>query len=272
MNSSVVTAEGAAKSSRSMPARLDLIQSLSGLALGLFMWTHLLLVASILISKDAMLFVVNTMEARFLSADGHGYPMIVSGFAVLVLLLFMLHGLLAMRKFPANWRQYRILRQHMGRMHHADTTQWFWQAATGFVMFFLGSAHIVIMAMDADKIGPHLSADRFVTEGLWPLYLILLFCAELHGAIGMYRLAIKWGVFDGEFFRRRGSGPTAGDINGLDQADVDPARAKRTRHRLKQAKMVLTVFFLTLGLLTFAAYIKIGIEHRDQAGQRYDPM
>jgi fumarate reductase subunit C len=173
----------------------------------------------------------------------------------------MLHALLAMRKLPANWQQHRLMREHMQRMHHADTTQWYWQAVTGFIMFFLGSAHIVIMAMDADKIGPHLSADRFVTEGLWPMYLILLFCAELHGAIGMYRLAIKWGIFERGFFKH----------SGVDQPPFDQERAKRTRRRLKQVKTALTVFFLTLGLLTFAAYIKIGIEHRDQAGQRYQP-
>ena len=231
---------------KTIPARLDLLQSLSGLALGLFMWAHLLLVASILISKDAMYWVAGLMEARFLSADGQGYPILVSGFALLILALFMLHALLAMRKFPANWRQLRILRQHMGRMHHPDTTLWFWQAATGFILFFLGSAHLVIMAMDGDKIGPYLSADRFVSEGLWPLYLILLLCVEVHGVTGLYRLSVKWGLFDGS----------------------DP---RHTRQRLKRAKWWLTGSFLLLGLLTFAAYIKIGIEHRDQAGQRYQP-
>ncbi|HEY5717975.1 MAG TPA: fumarate reductase cytochrome b subunit [Motiliproteus sp.] len=237
---------GSDKFDQLMPARLDLLQSLSGLALGLFMWVHLLLVSSILISKDAMYWVTGLMEARFLSADGHGYPQLVTGFALLVLGLFMLHALLAMRKFPANWRQLRTLRQHMGRMHHADTTLWFWQAATGFVLFFLGSAHLVIMAMDGDKIGPYLSADRFVSEGLWPLYLVLLFCVEIHGVTGMYRLAVKWGLFDG----------------------ADP---RQTRRNLKRAKWWLTGVFLLLGLLTFAAYVKIGIEHRDQAGQRYQP-
>jgi hypothetical protein len=29
------------------------------------------------------------------------------------------------------------------------------------------------------------------------------------------------------------------------------------------------VFFLTLGFLTLAAYIKIGIEHKDKVGERY---
>ncbi|MFT7128074.1 MAG: fumarate reductase subunit C [Gammaproteobacteria bacterium] len=228
------------------PARLDVLQSLSGLALAIFMWAHLLLVSSILISKDAMMWVAGLMEARFISSDGQGYSILVSGFAALILLLFMTHALLALRKFPASWQQHKIIREHMQRMQHADTTQWYWQVVTGFIMFFLGSAHIVIMAVNADKIGPYLSADRFVSEGLWPLYLILLFCAELHGAIGMYRLVIKWGVFE------------KGDV-------------KLRLKRLKVTKNILTLFFLTLGLATFAAYVKIGIEHRDQAGQRYQP-
>jgi len=229
-----------------VPARLDFLQSLSGLALALFMWTHLLLVSSILISKDAMLWVTGMMELRQLSPDGQGYPVLISIFAVIILLLFMLHALVAMRKFPANWQQHTIMREHIHRMQHSDTTQWYWQAVTGFIMFFLGSAHIIIMAINADKIGPYLSADRFVSEGLWPLYLVLLFCAELHGGIGVYRLVIKWGVFD------------KGDV-------------KRTLKNLKRTKNYLTLFFLTLGLITFAAYIKIGMEHRDHAGQRYQP-
>ena len=42
-----------------------------------------------------------------------------------------------------------------------------------------------------------------------------------------------------------------------------------TRKRLKLVKNLFTVFFLALGLATFAAYMKIGIEHRDRAGERY---
>ena len=36
-----------------------------------------------------------------------------------------------------------------------------------------------------------ISADRFVTDVMWPLYLVLLFAVEIHAALGMYRLAIK---------------------------------------------------------------------------------
>ncbi|MFQ5697559.1 MAG: fumarate reductase cytochrome b subunit [Myxococcota bacterium] len=228
-----------------MPARLDLIQSISGLALAVFMWTHLVLVASILAGKDAMLWVTHLMEASFLKPDEPGgYPIIPAIIALGVFALFMLHAVLAMRKFPSSWRQHRIFRSQMKMMHHTDTNQWYLQAVTGFVMMFIGSVHIYIMFTQADNIGPYASADRFVTGMLWPLYLVLLFCVELHAAVGVYRLAVKWGVFDGR----------------------DPTL---TRKRLKLAKNGMSAFFLVLGVLTFAAYVKIGIEHRDHAGERY---
>jgi len=48
------------------PARLDLIQSASGLFLGLFMWSHMAFVSSILISKDVMWWVTQrrALEGR----------------------------------------------------------------------------------------------------------------------------------------------------------------------------------------------------------------
>lgn len=241
-----VLEEPAARKSR-MPARMDLIQSLTGLALGLFMWVHLILVSSILISKDAMLWVTRMMEGSMNPSEEAGYTILPAIGAVAVLILFIVHAGLAMRKFPANWKQMKAMRANVARMKHPDTTQWWIQAVTGFVMFFLGSAHLIIMASNADKIGPNLSADRFVSWGLWPLYLILLFAVEFHGAIGLYRLAIKWGIFDGK----------------------DP---RKTRKRLKKLKWALTVFFLTLGLASFAAYVKIGIENQKAGtvGQHYE--
>jgi fumarate reductase subunit C len=224
-----------------IPARLDLWQSLTGLALGLFMWVHLILVSSILVSKDAMLFVTRLLEGSLDPLNKGGYTVLPAIAAIAVLVLFVVHAGLAMRKFPANWRQWRTMRGHVKQMRHPDTTQWWIQAITGFVMFFLGSAHLLIMASNADRIGPYMSAERFVTWGLWPMYLVLLFAVELHGAIGLYRLAVKWGVFDGK----------------------DP---RRNRKRLKKVKMGLTLFFLTLGILSFIAYVQIGLE-RERSGK-----
>jgi fumarate reductase subunit C len=227
-----------------VPARLDLAQSLTGLALGLFMWTHLLLVSSILLGNEAMYFVSKMMEAEFLTGTGHGYPIIVTCVAAIVFTLFISHAGLAMRKFPQNWKQASIFRSHMTMMHHPDTSQWWSQVATGFLMFFLGSVHIYIMMTHPAQIGPYESADRVWTGWMWPLYLVLLFSVEVHAAVGMYRLAVKWGVFDGK----------------------DP---RATRKRLQLARTGLTVFFLSLGLASLAAYIKLGVDHAPHAGEPY---
>ena len=229
-----------------MPARLDVAQGLTGFVLAIFMWTHLILVSSILLGKDAMYYVTGLMEAKFLTDWQHGYPVLVSLVGVGVFALFIIHAGIAVRKFPNSWKQHQILREQMGMMKHADTILWYWQVVTGFVMFFLGSVHIYVMITHPEKIGPYASSDRFVSEYMWPLYLLLLFAVELHAAIGVYRLAVKWGILDG----------------------VNP---RAMRNRLKTLKNALTVFFLVVGLLTFAAYVRIGIEHRDRAGERYTP-
>lgn len=227
------------------PARLDLWQSLSGLALGLFMWTHLILVSSILLGKDAMMKLTTFMEAGFLKPDDPGgYPILVAGTAAGVFVLFIVHAALALRKFPIDWKQHKEFRSQMKMLQHSDTNGWYTQVVTGFIMFFLGSVHLFIMMTQPENIGPYASGDRMWTLNMWPLYLVLLFAVELHGALGMYRLAVKWGIFDGK-------------------------NPRQTRKRLKLAKQFITVFFLALGLASLAAYVKIGREHADHYGERY---
>jgi len=48
------------------PARLDLVQSASGLFLGLFLGGHMAFVSTILISNDAMWWVTKTFEGQFI--------------------------------------------------------------------------------------------------------------------------------------------------------------------------------------------------------------
>jgi fumarate reductase subunit C len=236
--------EGRPRKSR-MPARLDVLQSLSGLLLAVFMWLHLILVASILLGKDAMWAVTEFIELSFLNPDGTGgYPIVPWLIAVGVSVLFISHAALAMRKFPSTWKQYQTYRSHMRMLHHSDTTLWYVQALTGFIMFFLGSVHLYVMLTNPDNIGPYASADRFVSQWMAPLFLVLLFAVELHATIGMYRLAVKWGFFGGP----------------------DPHARRRQFQRVKS---VLSVVFLTLGILSWIAYVKIGIEHRPHAGERY---
>ena len=48
------------------PARLDFLQSASGLALGLFMWGHMFFVSSILLGKDAMWTITQVLRGLLL--------------------------------------------------------------------------------------------------------------------------------------------------------------------------------------------------------------
>jgi fumarate reductase subunit C len=226
------------------PARLDWVQSGSGLVLALFMWGHMFFVSSILLGKDAMWSVTRFFEGYFIL--GRSYPWIVSIVVAGVLSLLVVHAMLALRKFPIDYRQYRAFRDHAKAMKHGDTTLWWWQVVTGFAMFFLASIHLHVMLTRPERIGPFESADRIWSEHYWPLYLVLLFAVELHGGIGLYRLAVKWGWFAGD-------------------------HAELTRRRLKRLKWALTAFFLALGLATLAAYVKIGIEHAGRAGEVYTP-
>lgn len=216
-----------------VPAILDFMQSATGLFLALFMIGHMFLVSSILISDKAMYKVTKFFELSFLN-NGEGYPIVVSIIAFIVFMVFILHAFLAMRKFPINYKQYLRFKTHKNMLRHSDTKMWGIQAYTGFIMFFLGSVHLYIMMTQPHTIGPIGSAYRFVHQHFWILYIILLFAVELHGSIGLYRLAVKWGWFEAK-------------------------TPQITLNRLRKFKIFLSTFFIILGLLTYIAYVKKGL-------------
>lgn len=224
--------------------RLDLLQSVSGLILALFMWVHMCLVSSILISKDAMYMVAKMFEGYYFF--GRAYPQLVAGAVMGVFLLMVLHAALAMRKFPHDYQQYTRFRQHQHRFAHSDTSLWWWQIVSGFLLFFLAPMHLFGMFSQPDQIGPHMSSLR-VYNTHWPLYLVLLFAVELHAALGIYRLILKWCSL-----------PTGKD-------------AKRWRHQLTVFKWGMSIFFIALGLATLLAYYQLGHHLHDQPFNKYDP-
>jgi fumarate reductase subunit C len=73
------------------------------------------------------------------------------------------------------------------------------------------------------------------------MYLVLHLSVGLHLVIGMYRLAVKWGPFDGR----------------------NPRKSRLVMKRLRDALIVL---YLIIGLITLAEYIKIGLENRAHGG------
>ncbi|WP_066388533.1 fumarate reductase cytochrome b subunit [Helicobacter himalayensis] len=211
-----------------MPAILDFWQSATGLFLGVFMLAHLLFVSSILLGKEAMYAITKFFEGSFIF--GEGKPIIVSCIVAIVIIALVAHAFLAIRKFPINYKQFLALRVHKDLMKHGDTTYWAIQATTGFAIFFLAMPHVFIMLTQPENIGPSASSYRFVHQDFWLLFIFLLFAVELHGSIGLYRLCIKWGWFEGLGIKT-----------------------------LRAIKLAVTVVCLALGVLSYASYVKIGL-------------
>lgn len=208
-------------------AWLDLSQSVSGVILAVFLWTHLVLVSSILLGSDAMNWVARTMELSFLSDDGHGYPWVVTAIAMGIVALALVHVLVALQKLPISLRQQRALRQQMQVINHSDTRLWRWQAITGVVILLLLPVHLWLIGSAPETIGPQGSADRIWNQGVWMVYLPLLLTVELHAAIGIYRVALKWGA--------------ARDLN--------------SRNRLRKIKTIVSVLFVTVGIASLLAFL-----------------
>jgi len=224
------------------PARLDYFQSVTGAFLALFITFHILFESSILFGKDAMYKLTKMFEGEPFIEGGE--PLIITALALVIFSMFIFHAFLAMRKFPASYKEYQHYHAHRKLLKHDDTNLWLVQITTGFAMFFLGSIHLYIMMTSPEKIGPYASADRIYSDWMWPMYLFLLISVVLHAWVGVYRLIIKWGWFDGK----------------------DP---RENRKQSKKIIKILIVIYLLLGLLSLASYMKIGYDHKDDYGSRY---
>ena len=220
------------------PARLDWMQSASGLVLALFMWGHMFFVSSILLGKDAMWSVTRFFEGYFLL--GRSYPWIVSVVVAGVISLLVVHAMLALRKFPIDYRQYRAFRDHAGadeaRRHDALVV-----AGRDRLRDVLPRLDPPARDADAPRADRAVrGADRVWSEHYWPLYLVLLFAVELHGGIGLYRLAVKWGWFAGAHAGRHpapSEGAEVGDDGLLPRAGARDARGlHQDRHRARAAR------------------------------------
>ena len=215
-----------------MPARLDFIQSATGLILAVFIMGHILFEASILVSNDLMYQVTLMFEGYYFF--GERYPGIISFLAGAIFFIFILHAFTAMRKFPASYKQYKILKNHTATLKHEDTSLWVIQVITGFMMFFLGSVHLYIMMTQPENIGPHKSAVRIVDEFMAPLYFLLLLSVVSHAFIGLYRLTLKWGFMEGD-------------------------NTKKSRVFFKNLMKFFIALYLSVGLFSLAKYISIGL-------------
>lgn len=154
------------------PASLDLVQGISGLLLVLFMWVHMFLVSSILLGKEAMYAVTRMLEGEFLF--GRAYPALVAAVAIIILLIFLTHALVAMWKMPGSYREYSQFWRLSRSLRHSDSRLWLLQVVTGLVLMFTATIHLYEMIMHPANIGPHASAARVVSGGMWLLDLVMM--------------------------------------------------------------------------------------------------
>ena len=198
---------------------LDWLQMLTGASLILFMWSHMVLVASVNLGAGAMNTIAAFFEATYMAQVGG--PLIGAA--------FLLHFVLAARKVPFRAEQQSTMWKHSRMLHHTDTWLWMIQAVTAMVILIMGSIHMWTVLTDL-PITAAKSAAR-VQGGFWLVfYLILLPMVELHVGIGFYRIAVKWG-----FIKRK------------------------TRKGFKRFENILTGIFIFIGLITLIRFMTLPI-------------
>jgi succinate dehydrogenase subunit C len=164
-------------------AYLDWIQMLTGAGLITFMWSHMILVASVNISPNVMNTIAHFFEATYMAQVG----------GPVIAFTMLLHFVLAARKIPYTTDEQGAIWRHAKMLHHTDTWLWIIQAITAMVILIMGSIHIWTVLTDL-PITAAKSALR-IQGGFWLVfYLILLPCVELHVGIGFYRIMVKWGI------------------------------------------------------------------------------
>ena len=200
-------------------AYLDWLQMLTGIALILFMWSHMILVASVNLGAGVMNALAHFLEKTYMAQVG----------GPIIGCIFLLHFVLAARKVPFRAEQQTTIWKLSRQLRHTDTYLWLIQAITAMIILIMGSIHMWTVLTDL-PITAAKSAAR-IQGGFWfVFYLILLPMIELHVGIGFYRIAVKWG------FAKR-----------------------KDRKKFKKFENYLTVIFVTIGLITLVRFLLLKV-------------
>jgi fumarate reductase subunit C len=201
-------------------AYLDWLQMLTGAALILFMWCHMILVSSVIVSPGAMNAIARFFEFTYMAQLG--------GPAIFA--MFLVHFILASRKLPFRTDEQKVMWANAKRLKHQDTWLWMIQAGTAMVILIMGAIHMWVVLTDL-PISAAKSAARIQT-GWWLLfYLCLLPMVELHVGIGLYRIAVKWGFV---------------------------GRASRGGFKIKEN--LITYIFIGIGVLTLIRFMFLAVK------------
>ncbi len=164
----------------------DVVQMLTGVLLCCFVLMHMLLVSSVILSPRLMNGLAGLLETSYLAQIG----------GPIILLVMVLHFILAARKMPFNPLELREFWRQARMMHHMDTWLWLVQVVTAIVILVMASAH-VINILSHLPISAAKSAAA-IQGGMVPFYLVLFAAMDLHIAIGLYRIGVKFGILTRE--------------------------------------------------------------------------
>lgn len=159
---------------------VETIQMVSGILLVLFLWTHMLFVAAILLGVHAFNVLAQFMDEYDL------VPVAV----VFLILVIGSHVGAVIRRIPRQWNEQKIIWRHARLIRHNDTWSWVFQAVTGAALLILAIIHIAVVTFAG--INAKLSALR-VQDGFLVFYAVLLLLSEYHASVGLYRIFVKWG-------------------------------------------------------------------------------
>ncbi len=160
---------------------VEMVQMVSGLLLVLFLWTHMVFVASILLGQSSFGALAGFMDKYEL------LPVTV----VVLIFIFAAHIGAIMRHLPARWAEQKVAWRHAKMIRHKDTWSWLFQIVTGFGILLFAFIHIV--AVTYGGISVSLSKGRIDNPGFLIFYAILLLMSEYHASVGLYRIFVKWG-------------------------------------------------------------------------------
>ncbi|CAK7014001.1 MAG: Fumarate reductase cytochrome b subunit [Desulfovibrio sp.] len=199
-------------------AFMDWVQMLSGASLVLFMWCHMMLVSSVILSPRIMDAIAWFFEATYMAQVG----------GPVIFLVFLVHFVLAARKMPFTANDQKTIWSHAKLLKHRDTWLWLVQAGTAMVVLIMGGIHMWVVLNDL-PITAAKSAAR-MQSGFWTLfYLVLLPFVELHVSVGFYRVLVKWGFITTE-----------------------------NRAKAKKAEFIMFGAFMVIGILTIIRFVTLG--------------
>lgn len=172
----------ASRSPAEVKSRLDFWQALSGAVLALFICVHLILEGSVVISPALTNSIAWLLEVTWMAQIA----------APILILIIVAHFVIAARKMPFRAGELGIFVDHSKSLKESDTWLWLVQVATAIIILVGAFAHVFTVMTDM-PIEVSGSVKR-LHDGWLLFHAIFLPSLILHTGIGVYRLAVKFGI------------------------------------------------------------------------------